>query len=136
MRRDLRRLQRLIEDGQIITSQMTWNRAVPAVLLDARDAPEFEGEWLRVDSALARLTGRVEPPGVAPIRKIAYLKTFEVTKDPELAACVSDDFGLIATALAVDYSDPWLTGLWLSYRAGVFPASKIDPSTETLQATL
>jgi hypothetical protein len=108
----------------------------PATLLDKRDTPEFEQEWLRVRNALTKLTDNVEPQEVAAIRKAAYLKTFEITREPELAACVSDDFGLIAAALAIDYSDPWLTGLWMSYKAGVFPGSRISPSTEKLQAMI
>jgi hypothetical protein len=133
---NLQRLHAQIEDGGLITSATFGTRVVPAVLLDARDAPEFEQEWLRVDSALAKLTDGVELPDVAAIRKAAYLKTFEAVREPELAACVSDDFGLIAAALATDYSDPWLTGLWLSYKTGVFPGSKVNPSTERLQTTI
>jgi len=133
---NLQRLQALIEDGQLITSALIGSPVAPALLLNARDAPEFEREWLRVDRVLAKLNNSVEPPEVTAIRKAAYLKTFEVAQEPEFAACVSEDFGLIAAALAIDYSDPWLTGLWLSYRAGVFPGSKINLSTEKLQATI
>jgi len=95
-------------------------------LLTGRDGPAFERNWLRVDDQLTAALGQPEPADVTEVRKVAYLRAYELTREPELAAAVSDDFGLIAGALAVGLDDdPWLNGLVASYMAGRFPAGPL-----------
>jgi hypothetical protein len=134
MRPELSRLNAIIGGGGLITPGLF--KTLSTELLDERDKPEFEREWLRVHDELNRLTCGTEPPDVTAIRQTVYLDVFNLVAEPELAACVSDDFGLIASALAMQYSDPWLNGLWLSYKCGVFPGSQIMASSENIQATI
>jgi hypothetical protein len=45
----------------------------------------------------------------------------------EICSYVSDDFGLIATALALGYDDSWLNALWLAYKNGQVPCGGLSP---------
>ena len=55
------------------------------------------------------------------IRRESFLAVSRVTSQHELASYVSDDFGLIAHAVATGYDDPWLNGLWMAYKANGLP---------------
>lgn len=58
---------------------------------------------------------------ISVLREFAFKETFRVTEDPEIAAYVSDDIGLIAEALAKSHVTPWCEKMLASYHAGHIP---------------
>ena len=92
-------------------------------LLDSRDAQPFDDEWVRVHKAIEQekrassLNTAIEDE----IRELAFKKAYQNTGNGEIAGYVSDDFDLLARAIAVGYFDPWLNLLWNEYQAGRFP---------------
>jgi hypothetical protein len=93
-------------------------------MMDKRDEPEFESNWLRVSGELKSLKGRLSKESLIEIDKLqeaAYLRTFEVTSHPEISGDVCDDFELLALASLLQYEDKWLTALQQAYEAGRFP---------------
>jgi hypothetical protein len=95
-------------------------------LLNAREADDFEAKMLESiqsmeSNELATRPDAAQKEVSTTIRKAAYLKAFERWKSPELAACISDDIGLIADAIAANSNDPWIEGLLKCYLNGVIP---------------
>ena len=116
-------------DCRLIQRQMFDFENVDEVI-ECRDDLPFETEWLRVYNKVvpeSKSLSDAEKSVIYTICKNSYLQTIGFTENPELAAFVSDDLGLVASALALNYSDPWLNGLWESYRSGRFPHRGIEP---------
>jgi hypothetical protein len=95
-------------------------------LLDLRDESNFEVEWLRVSDEMEEKQKVQEIVSdmkelIETIRELAFKRTYSLTQNSEIAEYVSDDFDLIATALALDYKDNWLNALMLLYQNGQFP---------------
>ena len=108
--------------------------ADPVALLDARDAAEFESEWLRVHQVLGPTSA-----SVSAVEQAAFKQVYAAsgaTDFNEFAPLVSEDFGLFARALCQDFSDPWLSGLFACYQQGVFPCGHVQPVTSSLPALL
>lgn len=119
----LNNLQELLENGQIIHFGKMSEEEI-AEMLDNRDREEFEGEWLRVFHKLEDQND-FNSATITKIRETAFKKTFEITKNGELAGYVADDFELIAKSLQSGFDDEWLNSLFLSYLQGIFPHSKL-----------
>lgn len=73
--------------------------------------------------SMQRIAGHVQSELCVQIREAAYLRTISRWESPELAACVSDDFGLIADAVALGIEDPWIDGILKKYKAGEIPCT-------------
>lgn len=115
-----------IQSDQLLTEAM-FEVDLDAAL-DLRDAPPFETAWMAAYKKLPDADIPEDLKGLhQEIRKAAFLKTMQLTQSPELAGYVSDDFGLIASSLMLDVSDPWLNTLWKEYDAGNFPAGDLTP---------
>ena len=95
-------------------------------LLDQRDQPGFDAEWMRVYTAVqdAEVEGEVQKTNVAidEIRESTYRRALQLTHNAELAGAVSDDFDLMARALQVEFGDAFLDEMWESYEAGGLPS--------------
>ncbi len=101
-------------------------------VLDERDCQAFDSEWVRVCNALdAHATGTDEQL-VTRLREAAFKKTYAMTENSDLAAYVSDDFGLIGMALLTSFADPWLNALWIEYREQRLPYGELKPVTGEL----
>jgi hypothetical protein len=115
-------LQRGLEDGRLLSARHT--ASVDDSHLDQRDRSHFADAWMashsRVESAAVRLSP-VLRHAVDQIRELAYRHTFNWTQNPDIAGYVSDDFGLIAGAVAAGVEDTWVEGLLDSYAAGRVP---------------
>jgi hypothetical protein len=96
-------------------------------ILDARDADAaYERDWLLAhDEQKARwmATGAnlTETADVDALRRGAFLAVYAVTKHPELAGEISDDFELIAWAALLRAENPFVECLWGSYSVGAVP---------------
>lgn len=101
-------------------------------VVDERDTPSFDAEWVRVDRVV-RSTKKDERLDagrwklIDEIREIAFMKVGKFAGQHEICGYVSDDFGLIATALALGHEDNWLNALWVSYKDGKIPRGKLEP---------
>jgi hypothetical protein len=128
----------LIRSHQLLADQFASNDFAAA--LPRRDAAPFETQWMRVHHDLRSLGANDYTPEVHVVRKAAYLRAFELTNDPDLAACVSDDLGLLASAIAVAHDDPWLAALWSAYSRQEFPGGELtaveEPLTSLVQRAL
>ncbi len=63
---------------------------------------------------------------------MAVYRGTETAGFTELAPAISDDFDLIARALSIGFSDPWLNALFLSYSTGEFPCGHLEGVPGTL----
>lgn len=101
-------------------------------MLNARDAPRFEKQWLRVyDSVRAARQVNSAPKrdlaAMDEVSQLAFEKAFALTSHDDIAAQVSDDFLLLGGALVSGFEDEWLNALWLAYRLGTFPHKPLRP---------
>lgn len=88
--------------------------------LDARDTHEFESAWKSSYEKLHELSP-FESQITRDIREYAFKQTFRITRNAELAGYVSDDCGLISTALENNVQIEFINNLWDSYLKGNFP---------------
>ena len=99
-------------------------------MLDARDGEPFDREWMRCYSAVQDAEVEVELQTknviIDELREWAFKRAYSISGNAEFAACVSDDFDLLARALQADYSDAWLGALWQFYREGRFPCGDLN----------
>ena len=121
---ELRLLVQGVESGRLLTAT-TFDTNVDEAI-EGRDQPEFDSEWIRVYDAVQSIGIPADGQHTLDrLREVAFKRTFELTENPELAGCVSDDFGLFGAALFADVDDAWLTGLWIEYRNHRFPHGTI-----------
>jgi hypothetical protein len=64
---------------------------------------------------------------VESIREIAFKITYDSTESSDLASYISDDFGLIAEALFLNYNDDWLNALLKEYTKSKVPHNTLIP---------
>jgi hypothetical protein len=123
-------LKKIIEEGKLLSANMFRIDNFDGAL-ESREEPEFELEWLRVFRELEELksTQRIselEIKLVDSIREIVFKKACE-NGGNSLAPYISDDFGLIALSLFLNYRDTWLNSLWLQYKKDHFPDTELIP---------
>lgn len=88
--------------------------------LDARDSFEFDNAW-SVSHEKVTSSCPPEDGSVREVREAAYKKVYRITENADLAACVSDDMGLIALAFKNKLDVEFINNLWKSYTQGEFP---------------
>lgn len=95
-------------------------------LLDLRDVEVFESEWIRVYDNLAEVVLETnQKKEVDEIRKLSFIKAYNMFESSDIAACISDDFELICKAYISGYEDNWLNSLIMSYVRGEFPCGEL-----------
>lgn len=99
-------------------------------ILDQREDEAFDQEWSRVYREVEELKREKGYPEEAEqlcgqIRKEAYLSVYKAYPDSDLAAYVSDDFGLICDSEQLGYEDRWLDALIKAYEEGTIPCGKL-----------
>jgi len=120
------RLLSMIADENIIDGIGIPTEFSVAEILDERDSEEFSQKWMAAFNLLESQKYRMSKNQTdlsTQIRETAYLRAFARWKSPDLAAYVSDDFGLISDAAALAIDDPWVNGMLQSYRKGVIPCA-------------
>ncbi|MGC5771714.1 hypothetical protein [Paenibacillus pabuli] len=104
-----------------ILSQQTFEGLDVEAYLDQRDASEFTDEWMQAFERFAQ-SDVVEEEVLRACRELAFKRTIAIAGDPELAGYVSDDIGLIGTALLQDeIQDSFVMQLLECYREGMLP---------------
>ncbi len=99
-------------------------------LLDNRDSKVFDTEWVRVYKAIESLKNEgnytaEEVQANSSIRETVFMKIYGLSKDGDLAAYISDDFGLISDAELLGYEDGWLDKLIACYRKKIIPQGRL-----------
>ena len=123
MKMTLAELQGGLRDGRLVSSRHV--ASVNDAHLDRRDQPQFADAWMACHSRLESVVASLSPESrrtVDQLRELAYRQTFQLTQNPDLAAYVSDDFGLISGALAAGAQDPWVEYLLTCYDSGEVPS--------------
>ncbi len=118
------RLLSMISDENIVEAISIRTEYSIAQILDERDSEEFSQRWMAVFNLLESHKNRMSKDQSdlsTQIREAAYLRAFARWKSPDLAACISDDFGLIADAAALGIDDPWINAMMQSYSNGAIP---------------
>lgn len=105
-------------------------------LLNQRELPEFADPWMQLYRRLEEAVPKPERIEITNLRREVYLRVYAITGSPDLAGDVSDDWGLIATALSIDYTDGRLSALGLEYAQGRFPRRSLHPSTAKLKGLI
>jgi hypothetical protein len=125
----LKKIKELLTAGILLSSD-TFSSIDVDDLLDKRDNDDFGDEWIRIYNEISkkkRVIFSDENEIIESIREESYKITYNATKSPELAGYISDDFGLIADALTLNYSDKWLNALAKEYIEGRIPHYELKP---------
>ena len=94
----------------------------------------YPTEWLRLYSMLeVHQLSKCQNVIVDQIREAAFKAAFQHTSDAELSGDISDDFEIIAKALAIGIEEPWLSGLFNLYMHGRLPSSETPPVSTSLK---
>ena len=120
------RLLSTIADENIIEAICIPTEFSIAEILDERDSAEFSQRWMAAFNLLESKKDQMSKKQTelsTQIRETAYLRAFSRWKSSDLAAYVSDDFGLISDAAALAVDDPLVNWLLKNYRNGVIPCS-------------
>jgi hypothetical protein len=120
------RLLALINEDQLIERLNVGSESSIDQILDARDAPEFVVLWMKAYASIEsrkREIDDVQSDLSTQIRKVAYLRAYARWKSPDLAAYISDDFGLFADAAALCVDEPWIEEMLRKYKSGEVPAT-------------
>ena len=118
----VRKLLEKLEQDSLISNLFLKQDEIQSVL-DQRDDPLFDDKWMKTFLEIKTKKGGNKDAEhlVSRLRELTYIQAYERWQSSELAACISDDFGLIGDALALGYSDDWLNGLLDEYLTLRFP---------------
>jgi len=122
----LKALMEQLETDRLVSAQ-TFQVESADLMLTLREDVAFDSEWVRAQGIVdcGKLATK-DRDFVNAIREFTFKRAYDLTSNPDLSACVSDDFELIASAMALDIADPWINGLWDSYKKGYFPYCAIQ----------
>ncbi len=125
----LEKLRDLLLSGSLL-SKHTFDIDDIEQLLDNRDISVFDNEWIRNYNEIKAMKTSIPPEVnklVESIREIAFKITYDSTESSDLASYISDDFGLIAEALFLNYNDDWLNALLKEYTKSKVPHNTLIP---------
>lgn len=93
-------------------------------ILVERDDNFFSEQWMQAYNEVEKQKKQQGVPSTynEDIRKIVFNMVLEITNNDDLAAYISDDFGLIGDAEKVDINNNWINVLWQSYKKGEIPS--------------
>jgi hypothetical protein len=123
----LRKLLQKMEHASIVPNLSLKQEEIEAAL-DQRDDPHFAETWMNAFRQIEAKKGSKQDaePRIGQLREMAYLQSYERWQSPDLAAYISDDFGLIGDALATNYHNAWVNGLLHAYLSLRFPHGNVE----------
>ena len=127
-------LLQMLKDGQVLPKI---DLPQQAEVLDQRDEDGFCSRWVQVFTEIEakKSATQLSPEAealVSQLREATYLKAFQKWKSSDLAACVSDDFGLVGDCLVLGVDDAWVNGLFRAYASGFVPAGRVSEVPDAL----
>ncbi|MBU3107973.1 hypothetical protein [Clostridium gasigenes] len=108
-------------------------------ILEEREESIFDEQWIRNYNEINEKRDLIDFKSkelIDSIREIAYKITYAFTESSDLAAYVSDDFGIIAEALVLNHNDEWLNTLGKKYLENKIPNGTLNPSKGELRKIL
>jgi hypothetical protein len=136
---NLQELLRRVKNDEII-SRLNLTNDQALKLIECRESNESSAEWASHSefinapdyaTRLAHFEGIIDE-----IRELTYTQAFMRWQSPDVSAYVSDDFGIIAAALAMNLDDPWIVSLASHYIHGNIPECNVEPLHGNLIETL
>ncbi len=94
-------------------------------LLDERDKDIFAKQWTAEYSEIEKIKSQKNEKLIDKFREKIFKTVFKEAGNDDLAAYVSDDFGLLADALNSDYRSQWIEALESAYTNGRIPKGNI-----------
>ncbi|MCO8171455.1 hypothetical protein NJC40_27185 [Pseudomonas sp. 21LCFQ02] len=93
-------------------------------LLERRDSESFDSRWVQTCTMVDchEHVSSTAAEQVRQLREYVFKRCFRVTRNAEIAACVSDDMGLLGDALGKQVMTPWLRDMLGAYCSGRFPS--------------
>ncbi len=116
----------MLNDGRMIERIEFDPESSVEDILDARDSEDFASQWMRVYASIdsqKRMISQIQSEYSTKIRELAYLRAYARWKSPDLAAYISDDFGLIADTAALGVYEPWVEAMLEKYKEGKIPST-------------
>lgn len=123
MKESFAKLRPMVKGGVLSASTFLDGRTVDEVL-ELRDQPEFDEEWMRVHGLVKAKVGD-DQSILASEEDEVFQAVYSAYESSDLSACVSEDLGLLARALAAAVEDPWLSALCRAYVEGRFPTGSL-----------
>ncbi|NIF04237.1 hypothetical protein F3J23_02185 [Chryseobacterium sp. Tr-659] len=103
-------------------------------ILDNRDSPEFSDLWMKAYHAVEEtMTEEELEDNISDMRKEIFISTFRITGSSELAAYISDDFGLISSYYIHLIENNWVTNLLFTYLNHQIPQEKLMETDRTMK---
>ncbi|BAP45373.1 putative uncharacterized protein [Pseudomonas sp. StFLB209] len=93
-------------------------------VLDLRDSASFDSSWVQA-CTMVDCHEHVSPEAAEQVRQLreyVFKSCFRITRNAEIAACVSDDMGLLGDALGKQMMTPWLRDMLAAYCSERFPS--------------
>jgi hypothetical protein len=102
------------------------NREIEEVL-DGRDEPVFDAKWIQAYEKVRSCGAMAEQSEIDQVRELSFKAVFASTGNPDIAAAVSDDLGLVMSAAILDFEDSWgVNSLWLEYKSRRIPTGSLS----------
>lgn len=134
------KLKKHVDDNVIVTTHL-FNNLDTDHILNERENPPFDQEWMRNYKAISEikislLSNNLAVPHIDSLRESVFKQVYAFSNSSDLASYISDDFGLIADALYVNYNDSWLTALLQCYLENKIPYGPLSHDDVTLSDLL
>ena len=115
-----------MEQGEIILGIQMSQEDVE-VMLEKRDDTIYSARWMDLFRQIGEKKAGWGPSQdadsrVARLRESAFMQSYKRWRSPDLAAYISDDFGLIGDALVIEFTDRRVDLLLDRYPTGRFPS--------------
>ena len=119
-------LLRLLSDSRLVESLNVDPESSVEGILAARDSETFSSRWMgifkSIESHKSKIS-KVQSELSTKIRELAFLRAYSRWKSSDLAADISDDFGLIADTAALGVNEPWVEAMLGKYKHGEIPST-------------
>ena len=120
----------MLEDILKKLEEMDFSQMDIEKILEQRDMPAFDKEWMKVYEQLAQLKKEktytdTDKEDCEILRQEVFEFVYDQTEDDDLAGYMSDDFGLIYDSLKLDYHSEWMDKFLQQYLNGQIPTGEL-----------
>lgn len=103
-------------------------------ILDNRDSSAFSDAWMKAYHAVEEKVADEETEDIiTQIRKEIFVSIFKATGSSELAAYISDDFGLISSYDIHNIENNWVSNLLFTYLNHQIPQGDLLKTDKTIK---
>ena len=121
-------LENIVSNNKLFSEELLIKNNLEE-LLTLRESKIFDEKWIEIYNVLNINDYSKEKEVIDKIRKIVFMRAYEVSSSAEFASFVSDDFELISRAIICKYENSWIDSLLYIYLKGNFPAGEIEMSS-------